>query len=674
MKHTALFILFSIISVYAMAQGGPGAIRGLADRFRNVGSGGGSGSIERRNKFEDSITISYRYLDTTRSFKLDSSINDFYLRYPLPVNHYNLGNTGSATQSYLFSPIMEAGFDQGLHAFDAYKFTTDKARFFRSTRQYSEINYVLSSRSEQFIDLMHTQNIKPNWNAHLEYKFISAPGFLNGQKNSHSSYLVTSWYQSINKRYSNFFIVAANKLQATEGGGMDESHDYLNDPEYFQRLYIPSKIPGSNVQYGGNVFNTQVLFGNKYNTTTMLLRQQYDIGKKDSLVLDTLIVPLFFPRLRFEHTLTYSKDIYNYSHPNANTSDYSKAYGISTLPDFFSTIGLKDSWKQVVNDFSIYTFPDAKNTQQYIKAGAAVQNLFGSFDTAIRKNYVNIYGHGEYRNRTRNQKWDLLAYGKLYFAGMNIGDYEARASIESMLGKKIGSLQLGFENVNKSPSFITNPLSGFYLMKEEETFKKQNITRLYAHVYQPILKLNLTGSYYLLNNYIYFTDYFKINQTSTLFNVLQLNANKVFEVGRKKQWKWRADVYFQQIIGNAPLNLPLIYTRNRIGYEGNLGYPKLNIAFGVESFYRTPYKANRYSPLVGQFFLSDSVVRYSMPDLAAYVNFRINSLKAFIRAENLNSFSQLGTHWGFYNYNSPVPAYPYPGLTIRVGIFWGFVN
>jgi hypothetical protein len=671
MKNTFwLFILLIFLGITAQGQRGVG---GLTDRFRNMGSGGGAaGNIEKRKSQEDSITITYRYLDTARNYKLDSSLHDFTQEFPIPATHYHLGNTGSATQSYLFSPLMNAGLDVGLHAFDVYKFTPEKTRFFTTTRPFSEINYMLSSKGEQFIELMHTQNRKPNWNIQFDYRFISAPGSFSNQKTSHNNYLVTNWFQSVNKRYNNFFVLIANKLQSTESGGIDESQDYLNNKEFEQRLYIPTKIGGSNTEaYGGNFFNTSIKQGNKYSDLTVLMRQHYDVGKKDSLVLDTTVVPLFFPRVRFEHTIAYKTNKYIYFDPAANVNAYLNYFGVS-IPS--ADLDLKDSWRELYNDFSLYTFPDAKNTQQFLKAGLSVQNLKAVFDTNSKKDYVNIFAQGEYRNRTKNKKWDIIASGKLYFAGLNAGDYEAKGSIESLLGRKIGALQLGVENVNKSPVYITNPLSNFYLMNDTVHLKKENLTHIYANIYQPILKLGLSGHYYLVTNYIYFSDYYVINQTSTVFNVLQVAANKIFEFGRKKQWKWRAEAYFQQTIGNAPVNLPLVFTRNRFGYEGNLGYRRLNIAMGLEGKYASPYKANRYSPMLGQFFINDSTVRYKLPDIAAYVHFRIGSLKTFIRAENLNSFGRLGNKYGFFNNNILVPGYPYPGLMIRVGIFWGFVN
>jgi hypothetical protein len=60
------------------------------------------------------------------------------------------------------------------------------------------------------------------------------------------------------------------------------------------------------------------------------------------------------------------------------------------------------------------------------------------------------------------------------------------------------------------------------------------------------------------------------------------------------------------------------------------------------------------------------------PDISAYLHFRIKSFTAYVRAENLNTLQFPGG--GFTNNNIPTAHYPYPGLQIRFGIFWSFVD
>jgi hypothetical protein len=432
--------VFCIVSVNAFSQRniiqqGGGRLKQLGGQFSG-GATGKTDSLKRRDKNEDSITIRFRYLDSTRNYILDSSVGDFTRRFTIPATNIYLGNNGSASRSILFSPLMQPGWDPGFHSFDTYKWTIERARFFNTTRPYSELNYMLASRSEQVIELMHTQNVKPNFNFAFQYRLINAPGFFKNQKTNHNNYLLTSRYESVNKRYNAYLILLGNKLQAGENGGIEDSS--LTDPDFKDRFNIDTKLGGD----GGdsrNFFTTDVGTGNRYSEFTILLRQQYDFGKKDSLVTDSTVVPLFYPRLRFEHTLQYSQRKYEFRDYIGDSVYYQNNYD-TALANSIDTFLLRDQWKEMINDFSIYQFPDAKNLHQFFKVGAALQNLSLENSKGNKKLY-NVFGHAEYRNRTRNQKWDMQANGKLYFTGVNAGDYYAYASLQRFVGKRMGYAQ-----------------------------------------------------------------------------------------------------------------------------------------------------------------------------------------------------------------------------------------
>jgi len=638
---------------------------------RSISGGAATDSLRRRDKNEDSISISFRYLDSTRQYFLDSSVNDFTRRYPVPATHIYLGNTGTATRSLLFSPVMEAGFDPGFHAFDVYKWKLEQVRFFQTTRPYSELNYFLGSRVEQIIEVMHTQNIKPQWNFAFQYRLINSPGYFQNQRTNHNNYLFTSKFQSRNLRYNNYLVLLGNKLLAGENGGIVDTTDILNDPIYKERYNINTWIGGVN-PFSSDFFGSKVNTGNKYSEFTALLRQQYDFGKKDSIVTDSTIIPLFYPRLRFEHTLQYDKNKYQFMDYAGDSVYYKRNYDTS-LRRPTDTLLLVERWRILSNDFSVYQFPDAKNLHQFIKLGLTIQNITGELSSG-RKTFFNTFGHAEYRNRTRNQQWDIEAHGKLFFTGFNSGDYSAHISLQRLLGKKLGYLQLGFENTSRTPSFIFDSRSSFYLLKGGLDINKENNTHLFASYFLPAFRFRLTGHYYLATNYTYFTRFYEVKQEGTLFNMLQIALHKTIRLG--KRWNWHADFWFQQKVGDAPVNVPRLYTRHRVGYEGNLGFKNLDIAMGAEFRYRAPYRADHYSPALGQFFYQDSLtIRNSMPDISAYVHFRIRPFKAFIRAENLNTANKLRDGgFGFTNNNLVAAGYPLPGLQFRLGVYWSFVN
>ncbi len=670
---TRIFLLCFFFLLIGELQAQEQLLRGAGGRIRQFGnrfSGGASNdSLKRRDANEDSITLVFRYLDSTRFQTLDSSINDFTKRFPLPATWINLGNNGTAARNLLFDPRLQAGWDPGFHALDIYKWSPEKVRFYNTTRPYSELNYQIASRAEQIIDLMHTQNIKPNWNFAFQYRLINSPGFFKNQKSNHNNYLFNTWYQSMNKRYNAFLVLLGNKLQIGENGGILDTSDVLKDPVYRDRFNIETRIGGDPV-FGSNFFSTDVGTGNRYSEFNLLLRQQYDLGRKDSIVTDSTIIPLFYPRLRFEHSFQLTSQKFNFRDYLGDSVYYQDHYQI-TLPDPNDTVIVQDKWRDIKNDFSIIQFPDANNLQQFFKVGATLQLLQLS-NTKGTSNFSNVYGHAEYRNRTRNGKWDMAVYGDIYFAGLNAGDYRASATLQRFVGKRKGYILLGADNINRRPSFVFDSRSEFYLPSQSLDIKKENTVHLHASLYQPALKLKLTGNYYLLTNYSYLRNFYEWSQESTVFNVLRIGAQKTISLG--KSWKWHADVYFQQVLGNPPMNLPTIFTRNRIGYEGSLGFKNLDLAFGAELRYHTDYNGDAYSPVMGSFQYQDSTTtRNQVPHIAGYVHFRIRSFKFYFRAENLNTMSGRDG-FGFTNNIIETPGYPYPGLLMRFGIYWNFVN
>lgn len=66
-------------------------------------------SLQKRDLYADSITIFYKSFDSTRNRAMDSSINDFTTRFPMPYTHYHLGNFGHGCQVYVVQPIDENG-------------------------------------------------------------------------------------------------------------------------------------------------------------------------------------------------------------------------------------------------------------------------------------------------------------------------------------------------------------------------------------------------------------------------------------------------------------------------------------------------------------------------------------------------------------------------------------
>lgn len=675
-KILILYLIFLAFSLGADSQdkGRLNFPRGSSDQRRNPAQSKGDTSIgfKHRDDLKDSITISYRFLDSLKINKLDSSLNDFNIYFSVPANYITLGNNGSPAYPVLFTPILKPGWDAGFHSLDVYKFKVEATRFFKTTRPFTQLTYLLASGKEQFVNVLHTQNIMPSWNFGFEYRLISAPGFFKTQNTSHNNYRLFSNFQGKRKRYAAYFIIQGNKLKASENGGLRNDLQ-LDSAIYFKRFTIPVNL-GGDAAFGQNIFSTKVSTGNIQTDFSFFMRQSYDLGKKDSIEInDSTREYLFYPKLRFQHTFTYNTYTYRFVDSVNNANAF---YDSMVLKLWYDTalaissnglnLQLKDSWKILSNDFSLKQFPQTKNSGQFLEAGLRIENLTQLLYQGQKK-YYNLVGHGEYRNKTRNKKWDAIALGELYLSGINAGDFNIYASLRRFLNVKLGDVEIVFQNLNRTPSFIFNEGSPFNF-KNHSGNKKEN-TILFSATAEN-RRFTLWARNFSITNYAYFINYFRSNQYSSLFNLSQIQMYK--KTSLRKHLNLYSDFIVQQTAGSSPIRVPLFYTRQRFVLEG-IYFKNLNLSTGLDINYNTPYKENNYSPVMGQFFPQDSVTISNRPVVSAFLNFRIKSFRALLKFENLNTID-FANGFGFTKNSFAAPHYPTNGLIFRIGVNWTFVN
>jgi hypothetical protein len=668
MKQIIALIILVFCFQFAHAQQ-PDVINQIGGRIKNIGgatSGGGKDTIGfvHRDDRKDSISISYKYLDSIRSIPFDSSINDFDKYFTVPSSYIYLGNNGAAAYPLIYKPNAKPGWDAGFHAFDIYRYTLEESKFYKTNKPFTQLSYQLASGKEQVIRVLHTQNPRPNLAFGFDYRLISAPGFFRNQNTNHKSYRLFGNYQGKRKRYAAFVILVGNTNKVSENGGIKYDSS-LSNPNLSKRFAVDVNLSNTNTAEF-NPFSTTITTGNIYKDFTFFVRQTYDIGKKDSIAVnDSTTEYLFYPKLRVQHSFAYSTYNYFYRDNKADTAIYKSWYdtAVKVGKDSFF---VKEKWSVMSNDITLLQFPDTKNSGQFIAAGVKFENIKGESITGTRSLY-NFIVHGEYRNKTRNKLWDVLAKGEFYVNGYNAGNYSAYATIARHINNKLGDIRLFFKNVNRSPSFIFDNASGFNFNNPGRT-KKENIISFGADAGNRFISLGFKN--HIITNLAYFSDYYHTSQSAKTINLLQIYASKKIKL--TKRWNLYADITFQQTDGSAPVKVPLLFTRTRLAYEG-IFFKNLNVSTGLEARYFTPFESYNYSPVMGQFTPQDTFKLKNLPDMSAFLHFRIKSFTAFIRAENLNTVS-FANGFGFTNNNFAAPHYPTQGFILRFGIRWGFVN
>jgi hypothetical protein len=636
----------------------------LTNRLNTMGAGSGGGSRMTTDTTKhvhdvDTLTITYRLLGEPTDYRVDSSVADFngaFLR--IPANYVFLGNNGAPARNINFTPRMLSGFDPGFHSFDHYGFNHENARIYTTNRPYSELSYMVGSQKEQQLGVLHTQNRTDHFNFGFEYQKIYAPGYFRSQATSHDIYRLTSRFNSRNKRYNAYLSYYYNKYTNGENGGL-RNPDSLTNPRYNQRKTLDVNL-GNYSETTSSLFSSSIPVKTAYNQSSILLVQQYDWGKGDSIhVNDTTDYYKFDPVFRVQYSLKYSSEEYAFTDGQPDTTFYTRHYNWAFSGD---SVKARHKWRTISNDFSLFQFPLRGNQAHFITVGARYDAISGTFlDASIHLS--NLALHGEYRNKTRNKLWDFQAKGEFYLAGANIGDYNVSGSLSRYLNPTLGNIHLSFSNVNREPSYVYKYFGSSYDSWYNSGLAKENITQLQFAANSEKLKYNLQVNYYIIGNYTYFSNYYQSTQAPAVFNLLQVIFSKHFKAGH---YNWYADFAFQQVHGDGRVNIPTLWTRHRLAYENKL-FNNLNLMMGIEAKYNTDYYADDYSPVTGQFvYQNTQKVKYNFPDLAAFVHFRIKSLSAFIRGENLNTF--------FANNNFAAPLYPYNNFSFRLGIRWWFVN
>jgi hypothetical protein len=641
----------------------------FGNALRPIGKSNSNGeskdSLQRRDQNADSITLFYKLYNNNEIRKLDSSINDFFVHYPLPYTNYNLGNLGTASRSYLFSTQKKGGFDAGFHAYDAYNYTLAATPFYQTTRPFTEFGYLLGGKGEQLIEVKHTQNKTQQLNFSFEYRFSNSPGNVKNQNANLNNMRITAHFQSKRKRYESYFVMLANKAASSENGGLVKAA--LLDSLSLNNPYeLETRLGVSGASFR-NPFNTTIATGSTYKNNSYLWRQTYDLGQKDSIVKDTVVIHLFYPRLRFQNELKLESSQFVFEDRAANELNYLQYFNYNILPN--TSVKFADSWNLVTNDFSLISYPQKNNSNQFLQVGSGYTHLATTLVNQQKWTDYDIYGFGVYKNKTRNQLWDLIASGKLYLNGYHAGDYDAQFYLSRILNTKGTYLKLGFQNSNRTPSTNYLGLTQFPI-NALKGIQKENTIDMLAETGNAAKAFRVSFNYQLINNYNYFASGYQSEVCTSPISYISAVLNNKIKLST--HWNWYNETTVQVVDKSAPINIPLILSRQRLAFEGNF-YKNLNLSTGLEMIYHSEFKADDYMPLTGQFFVQNTYMLRNRPTANAFLHFMIKRFKGYIRLENLNTLIPTSNSLG-NTYNFTAQNYPGTGTWFRVGIWWNFIN
>lgn len=611
--------------------------------------------------------------DSTQLFPIDTTLANFENYSPLfqPRSpKISLGSTiGLAARPLLFEPSKTIGFDVGLHALDPFLLTPQDIQYYNARVPFSLLSLYTAGAAEQYFKVLHTQNVKPNWNIGFNLNFVGSRNFYSnnrvlGQNVSDLSAAVFTWYESKSKRYNLLGNLIFNNLKSPETGSILNDSVFTSASGSFDKSTEPVRLPNN--------------FEN-WKTGGIYIKQFYYIGRIDTTIRKNTANIL--PTQRVSYTFNYNVTKYEFLQNDPDT--------YHVFPDYyFSSNRSRDSLTltHLQNDFG-YSFYLRGKSKQFVKnelkLDLGLTHDLYSYTQFVSDTTIDQYGS---KQRLPDKKQDasfqnITIHGKLSYrfsdrvnlettvsqiaVGHNFGDflYDAKAVLAG--NNKAGKIILDGYVQSSSPSLATtNWISNHYIF--HNSFKNQKTTSVSFNYINNALQLDFKAEYFLITDYLYFA----AQPGGIDAHPVQVASNiNLLKVSLGKNLSWH-DLHFDNYIVyektdyQSTLRVPEVYTYSSLYYNAYL-FDALKMSTGMNVRFNTSYVAPSYAVGLGQFYNGANPTFSSYPVATVFFKGTIKQTNIFVAYDYANQglFSK-----GYYTVN----RYPQQDAALKFGVSWMF--
>ena len=588
------------------------------------------------NAWDVDRDVNYKILDTNMN---ETEI--FHPMYQKNVLFQDLGNIGTAGRSAIFSIHQPIGFNGMFNPYGSYILLPQQARFYNTTKPFTELFYTQGSKELLFLKATHTQNISPRWNIGIDFQRISSEGFLLRQKTSHYNTQVTTNYHSKNKRYYLLAAFSWNKGTLQENGGITSDSAF-------------EALSGSNKTVNVNLFLSQ----NQYRNRSAWVKQYYRFGKSYTTIIGDDTLYHFEPKSQISYTIKAEET----SHIFINSGDSNNIL----LPNhFFSTVANQtyDSLHNGIleNKISYSWLNTTKElTRTFISAGICHQAAVISQSTYVN-NHQNLIAEVQFEKINKgNNTFSFFADGSAVLWGYNQNNHLIKAGL-IFTSKPLELIFSASQQVYTPDYSMLKFVSNQFIWEN----KFDNSSSLSQHIVikSNTLKNNFTLSvnHYLINKHSYVNQDLLPQQASGNANVIHIQLDKTLKVGK---FFFRHNLHYQK--SNAKY-IPVPSFGGLLRYYFQTNFYTSKIQLGVDVFYNTAYYGLGWSPATRMFYLQEKSKIGNYPLINPFVSMQVKRAVLFGIYEHVN---QNVNNVGFYN----APHHPISLQSFRMGIRWRFYN
>ena len=519
---------------------------------------------------------------------------------------------------------------------------TDEVSYYEVPTTTSEILYRTGLQQGQVLEALYTLNFSKRFNVGILYKGIRSLGNYRNSLASHGNFRAVFSYRNKSERYAIRGHIATQDLTNQENGGITQTSldAFINDdPNFTDRGRMDVNLEGTETLLEGERF---------------FFTQDYKLlGKKDSVQSN-------YTNLKVGHTFTHEVKNYAFTQSTSNTG----VFGNTILSSFVDEVEDKRMKNELFLEFnSKYILGRFKVKTEFINYNYGYDSIVNTTLNAVtnpklKGSALNFGGswNANIKNFQLNSEVNIIP-GSSHISGNSLYS-EAIYKKDSLFTLK-GSISIN----SKSPNFNTVLFQSAYENYNWQNTQFKNINTRNLYFGAQTKWINASASLTNIENYTYFDEISKPQQSGENITYLKVRANNEFKFGK---FALNNTISFQQVSsGQDVFRVPNLVTRNTFYFTDYVfkGDPML-LQTGITFKYFSKYKANAFNPLLNEFTIQNAT-EIGYPTFDLFINAQVRRTRIYLKADNISS------QFLKKNYFS-APNYPYRDFVIRFGLVWNW--
>ena len=560
--------------------------------------------------------------------EIDTTSIDQIHRYNQGLEYLSIGNIGLSGYNLLFNIEEYATFSPSL--------TIGNKKYlpkqFDVKKPYTELNYILGSKEEQVLRVLHTQNISQLANFSFGFDKIKSKGFYNNQASSNNHLYANTWFKTKNERHKISLHIDHERIFNEHNGGV------LYDTLFEQDLLLNRNRELMDVNLSSA--------SSTINRTNLQLEQQFQFSQSFDSLKNGFSHTIYTKVSGFKNERIFKDSSLNMSYYNQILIDSLITNDIIKYEGVQGVAGYQFNKCKGKGNLNLSTFVkwQSLNYIQHVS------------DTIVKSLSVGT------NFQFKNQKFSILLDGNYYLDGYRKKDIDFKGGLNYYFTEDWSfGLRGSYQIISPSldlRSYYGNNTSW------ENTFSTTDYLSVSGSLTSEKHNLDLIVAYNDVFNPVYFNFIGEPQQINGVSQVIQFSARKEFDL---KKWSIIPKMVYQYNGGYNVYRLPEYYADLTIAYKTKMYKNSLNVFIGADVVYYAPTEMMSFQPMVNQYNLDDTRIAGNYPFIDVFLNARIKTVRFFVKATHVNSGL-----FGFKYYGAN--NYPLKDRTIQFGLNWIFIN